>query len=132
MQTTTYRDYWSTKWPFYNETLPSIMSGWRFELLLNNLHLNDDEKMPPRGSPHFDRLYKVRPVLDRVVDAFKVHYKPQKNLSIDESMVGFKGRLAWIQYMPKKPRKWGIKIWTLADAANGYVSNMKVYTGKLE
>ena len=32
----------------------------------------------------------------------------------------------------KKPRKWGIKIWTLADAANGYVSNMKVYTGKLE
>ena len=47
-------------------------------------------------------------------------------------MVGFKGRLAWIQYMPKKPRKWGIKIWTLADAANGYVSNMKVYTGKLE
>ena len=71
-------------------------------------------------------------VLDRVVEAFKVHYKPQKNLSIDESMVGFKGRLAWIQYMPKKPRKWGIKIWTLADAANGYVSNMKVHTGKLE
>ena len=77
------------------------MSGRRFELLLSNLHLNDDEKMPPRGSPHFDRLYKVRPVLDRVVEAFKVHYKPQKNLSIDESMVGFKGRLAWIQYMPK-------------------------------
>lgn len=104
------------------------MSGRRFELLLSNLHLNDDEKMPPRGSPHFDRLYKVRPVLDRVVEAFRVHYKPQKSLSVDESMVGFRGRLVWIQYMPKKHRKWGIKIWTLADAANGYVSNMKVYT----
>ena len=34
----------------------SIMSEWRFELLLSNLHLNDDEKMPPQGSPHFGRL----------------------------------------------------------------------------
>ena len=91
MQTTTYRDYWSTKWPFYNETLPSIMSGWRFELLLSKLHLNDDKKMPPRGSPNYDKLYKVRPVLDRVVEAYKIHYKPQKNLSIDESMVGVQG-----------------------------------------
>ena len=33
--------------------------------------------------------------------------------------------------MPKN-KKWGIKICTLADAANGYVSNMKVYTDKLE
>ena len=77
-------------------------------------------------------LYKVCPVLDRVLETYKIHYKPQKNLSIDESMVGFKGRLAWIQYMPKKPKKWGIKIWTLTDAANGYISKMKVYTGKLE
>ena len=52
--------------------------------------------------------------------------------SVDESMVGFKGRLSWIQYMPKKPRKWGIKIWKIADGANGYVSNLKVYTGKLK
>ena len=34
--------------------------------------------------------------------------------------------------MPKKPRKWGIKIWKIADGANGYVSNLKVYTGKLK
>ena len=96
MQTTTYRDYWSTKWPFYNETLPSIMSGRRFELLLSNLHLNDDEKMPPRGSPHFDRLYKVRPVLDRVVEAFKVHYKPQKTYLLMSQWWGSRGD--WLGY----------------------------------
>ena len=44
--------------------------------------------MPPQGSPHFGRLYNVLPVMDRVVGAYKVHYKPQKHLSIDESMVG--------------------------------------------
>ena len=32
--------------------------------------------------------------------------------------------------MPKKPQKWEIKAWVLADAANGYVWNRKLYTGK--
>ena len=107
------------------------MSGRRFELLLSNLHLNDDLKMPPRDSPNFDKLYKIRPLLDKLVKAFQRHYIPDQNLSIDESIVGFKGRLSWIQYMPKKPTKWGIKTWTLADASNGYIWNMKVYTGKI-
>ena len=88
--------------------------------------------MAPRDSINFDRLHKIRPVLDKIVNNFKIHYTPQQNLSVDESMVGFKGRLSWIQYMPKKPRKWGIKIWTLADGTNGYVSNLKVYTGKVK
>ena len=33
-------------------------------------------------------------------------------------------------YMPKKPTKWGIKCFTLADSANGYVLNVLVYTGR--
>ena len=106
------------------------MSGRRFELLLSNLHLNDDQRMPGRDSPHFDKLYKVRPLVDKLVEAFQHHYQPKKNLSVDESIIGFKGRLSWIQYMPKKPTKWGIKTWTLADASNGYIWNVKVYTGK--
>ena len=93
--------------------------------------MNDDEKLAPRDSINFDRLHKIRPVLDKIVHNFQSHYTPQQNLSVDESMVGFKGRLSWIQYMPK-PKKWCIKIWTLADGANGYVSNMKVYNGKLK
>ena len=61
---------------------------------------------------------------------FQDSYTPAENLSIDESMVGFKGRLAFLQYMPKKTQKWGMKAWVLADAANGYVWNCKLYTGK--
>ena len=57
-------------------------------------------------------------------------YTPTQSLSIDESMVGFKGRLAFLQYMLKKPQKWGMKAWVLADGANGYVWNWKLYTGK--
>ena len=32
--------------------------------------------------------------------------------------------------MPKKPTKWGMKAWVLADSTNGYVYNWKLYTGK--
>ena len=45
-------------------------------------------------------------------------------------MISFKGRLSWIQYMAKKPTKWDMKAWVLADASNGYVYNWKLYTGK--
>ena len=106
------------------------MSSRRFELLLKFLHLNDSRKQPSRGEPGYDKLYKVRPLLDAAVKNFQSCYTPTENLSIDESMIGFKGRLAFLQYMPKKPQKWGIKAWVLADAANGYVWNWKLYTGK--
>ena len=33
--------------------------------------------------------------------------------------------------MPKKPIKWGIKAWVLADSLTGYVCNFKWYTGEI-
>ena len=46
--------------------------------------------------------------------------------------VSFQGRLSSIQYMPKKPHKWGMKAWVLADLSNGYVWKWELYTGKHE
>ena len=106
------------------------MSSCRFELLLKFLHINDSRKQPARGQPGYDQLYKVCPLLDAVVKNFQSSYTPTENLSIDKSMVGFKGRLSFLQYMPKKPQKWGMKAWVLADSSNGYVWNWKLYTGK--
>ena len=33
------------------------------------------------------------------------------------------------QYMPAKPVKWGFKVWTVAEAATGYVCGYEIYTG---
>lgn len=57
-------------------------------------------------------------------------YKPAIRISVDEGMIGFKGRLSFRQYMPAKPTKYGIKVWMAADASNGFVVNHKVYLGK--
>ena len=37
-------------------------------------------------------------------------------------MIGTKCRVPFLQYMPKKPTKWGIKVWMRADAKNCYVT----------
>ena len=94
------------------------------------LHLNDSATQQRRGEPGYDKLYKIRPFIDTILTKFKAAYIPFQNISIDESIIGFKGRLSFIQYMPKKPHKWGIKAWVLADALNGYTWGWKLYTGK--
>ena len=106
------------------------MSSRRFELILRFLHLNNSETQPRRGDPGFDKLYKIRPLLNLLLPSFKAAYTPTQFLSIDESMIAFKGRLAFIQYLPKKPHKWGMKAWVLADASNGYTWGWKLYSGK--
>ena len=51
------------------------------------------------------------------------------NVSIDEQMLETKARISFLQYLPKKPKKWGVKLWVLADSLNGYVPAFEIYTG---
>uniref|UniRef100_A0A1X7V767 PiggyBac transposable element-derived protein domain-containing protein n=1 Tax=Amphimedon queenslandica TaxID=400682 RepID=A0A1X7V767_AMPQE len=53
-----------------------------------------------------------------------------KDVSIDEAMIPFQGRSTHKQYMPMKPIKGGLKVWTLSNGKTGYVSQFEVYTGK--
>ena len=69
-------------------------------------------------------------MLNDVLDKARDTYETSKNISIDEGMIAFKGRLAFRQYMPAKPTKYGIKVWMAADSSNGYVANFSVYLGK--
>ena len=51
-------------------------------------------------------------------------------LSIDESMIKFKGRIFFRQYLPAKPTKWDIKTFALCESNTGYGLKFMVYTGK--
>lgn len=44
-------------------------------------------------------------------------------------MIGTKCSLSFIQYIPAKPVKWGVKVWVLCDSVNGYICTFDVYTG---
>ena len=105
------------------------MSRDRF-LLLKFLHLANNTEQVPRGQPGHDRLYKLRAFASAMICRFKACYRTHREISINESMIGFKGRLSFLQYMPKKPTKWGMKAWVLADSGTGYTWNWELYTGR--
>ncbi|GBP47724.1 PiggyBac transposable element-derived protein 4 [Eumeta japonica] len=47
-------------------------------------------------------------------------YLPGENLTIDEQLVPFRGRVSFKQYLPSKPDKYGMKIWWICDSKTSY------------
>ena len=79
-----------------------------------------------------DKLWKIKWFVDFLNEKFKELYVPYDNATVDESMIKFKGRLGFRQYLPAKPTKWGVKVWTLAESDTGYLHCFQVYTGREE
>ena len=125
-------DYWSLNPYIGAPEIVARMPRLRFKALMRYLHLNDNATMKARGEPGYDRLHKLRPLLDALNKQIKIYYDPNRQVSVDEAMVAFKGRIGFKQYMPMKPVKRGFKIWSLADSCNGYMYHFEVYTGKDE
>lgn len=126
-----YRDYWCSIEEIRDFYISKIMPVNRFGYLLSHLHINDNTNMKSHSEPGYDKLFKVRPLLDNLSRTFKFCYNPTRIQSIDESMIAFKGRSSFKQYMPNKPTKRGYKVWTRADAL-GYVCQFEIYTGKVK
>ena len=123
--------YWQTSNPLISVSgITDVMTRTRFQQIFRFLHLADSSQQIPRGEPGYDKLYKVRKMLDILTGKFKSNYTPSDYVTIDEAMIPFKGRLGFKQYMKDKPTKWGIKVFTLSDATNGYVYRLQIYTGK--
>ena len=74
------------------------------------LHLNYNSACIPRGDPGYDRLHKVHPLHTQATDIFFREYIPNRNISVDEAMIGFKGKSSIKQYMPMKPTKQGYRV----------------------
>jgi len=62
-------------------------------------------------------------------DNYAKFYNPSENLAVDEVIVKYRGRVIFRQYIPKKRKCFGIKIYKLCDEA-GYTCAMRVYLGK--
>ena len=69
--------------------------------LLRFLHINSIDGSQVSTTPNYDRLYKVRKLLDIIVPIFLTTHQ---EVSIDEA-IPFQGRLGFKQYMKDKPTK---------------------------
>ncbi|KAK3765051.1 hypothetical protein RRG08_023569 [Elysia crispata] len=94
------------------------------------LHLVNNKTKISRGQARFDPWFKVRPILESLNAVSRRYYIPSQNISIDESLVGVKIRVIYIQYLPQKRHaSFGIKKFELCDS-NGYPLHLIMYTGK--
>ena len=92
------------------------------------LHFVDNSTLAAPGTPGYDKLGKLGPIIKMIGEQFAAVCPPGKHVSIDEVIIAFKGRSSLKQYLPMKPIKRGIKVW--ARATTGYVLAFEVYTGK--
>ena len=121
-------DYWKNDEVYHYSPIAGRISRNWFRELHHYLHFVDNSTVAPPESPEYDRLGKVRPVVEMLAGQVAAMYEPGKEVSIDEAMISFKGRSSLKQYMPLKPVKSGIKVWGRADVC--YISAFQVYTGK--
>jgi hypothetical protein len=103
VQMSSIESYWSLKSRYVNKVASNTMSSNRFELLLRFWHFSDNEK-----APRDDRIYKIRDLIERVVKNYQNTMEPGEYMTVDESMVPFRGRLIFKQYIPGKTHKYGV------------------------
>jgi hypothetical protein len=76
------------------------------------------------------RLYKLKPILDHLNDRFRSVYTPEYEVSVDESLMTWKGWLSWKVYIPSKRSRFAIKPFELCEAKSAYVWNFIIYIGQ--
>ena len=122
---------------YWNMSTTQMLTPWfpkhfsrdRFFLLLKFLHFADNAQIPPEGDPD-RKLYKVAPLVSHFNTVFMHHYMPGRDISIDESIVGFRGRTPQLrQYVPKRHARFGIKEFHIADSQNAYIFFTEIYQG---
>ena len=120
VQKPTVHSYWSTE-PIINMPIFSkIMSRNRFDQILKYIRFSDSYVKTSKAS----RLFELNNEIHRICNV----YTPDLNLSLDESLVLFKGRLGFKMFIRIKRARFGVKIFYLCDA-KGYTLSYQVYYG---
>jgi hypothetical protein len=111
-----------------NSYMFEIITERRFHLLLIFLHFIDN-KIYNEATCHSRRLYNLKPTLDHLNDKFRSVYTPECDMSVDESLMMWKGHFSWKVYIPSKCARFGIKSFELCEAKADYIWNIIIYIG---
>ena len=125
-------NYWrEMPYGIYCPQIQNAMSRNAFEFLRRYIHFDDNRNAKSRSHPLFDPLWKIKWILEKVMNNLRNAYNAGEKLTIDESMIRYRGRaISFVQYLPKKPIKHGIKVFALYCSVTAYLLGFEVYTGK--
>nr|CAH7754833.1 unnamed protein product [Callosobruchus chinensis] len=115
-------DYWAVNTRY--SLVADVMPVKRFKKLRRLIHFQDNN-----AEPNGDRFFKIRPLLEKIRENCN-KTEDEELYSIDEMMILYKGTKAGNlrQYMPKKPKKWGFKMFVRAGVS-GIVYDFLMYAG---
>jgi hypothetical protein len=118
------KEYWSQDPILKAEIFNGLMSRNRFEFLLQMIYFADPFVTTD------DPLFKLKIVVDSLRKSFLDVFYPYEKLCIDESLLLFKGRCHFKQYIPNKRSRFGIKSFLICDFKTGFVQDFIIYSGK--
>lgn len=104
------------------------MSRERFDFLVRCLRFDDRDLRLQRSQS--DLFTPIRVIWDILILQCRNNYTPGTNVTIDEQLLGFRGRCKFRMYIPNKPAKYGIKIVMMCDSGTYYMIDAMPYMGK--
>jgi len=75
-------------------------------------------------------MLKLGNFLPTLLQNFQNSIIPGKFLAVDETLLKFKGRLNFRQYIPSKRARFGIKFFVISDCSSNFLINLIPYQGK--
>lgn len=115
-------DHWSMETVFRNIDFSTHMSRDRFLQILRSMKFHDSHLQI--GTSPENRLSVL---MHAVLNNSRKFYTPSSTLSLDESMVSFKGRHKDKVFMPSKPIRIGFKAFVVCEADTGFLLEWKMY-----
>ncbi len=117
------KDYWSTDKLITTPIFGELFTRNRYLSIMRYLHFADN------NTEEEGKLRKIQPIIENLRKKFEKAVIPWENLCVDESLMLWKGRLSFKQYIPSKRHRFGVKLFMLCDCDTKFVLNFIVYTG---
>lgn len=114
---------WETSALLSTTIFGKIMTQDRFLLLLKVLHFNDNRNQIPG-----DGLFKIKTNGESIRKKISSTYQNHQKVYVDKSIVEWKGRFKFKQYIPSKRHCFGIKLFVLHDCKSGFFLDFSGYT----
>jgi hypothetical protein len=107
--------------------ISQFMPRVRFELITKFMRYDITSSRQNRRQ--ISKFAPMGTVFDMWEQRLSRPFIPHEYVTVDETLVPFRGRCSFRQYMPAKPAKYGIKFFCLCDATTAYCMRVRPYLG---
>ena len=102
-----WKHYWCNDPEILVSFISNVLPRNSFLQILSNIHVKDNNAIPNNNK---DKLYKICPLIASLNNDSAKLYSVSRQVSIDESIILFKGWSYLKQYNPQKPIIRGYKL----------------------